>query len=248
VVSELVKNTGRCSFSPNPDVDNQFSLDVVPSEYPSYGNTDLRMPAYQIQLENGTRITDLSFQSYDIIQGKNKLTGLPSLTAGEEDAQTLYITLTDKLIQMKVILAYTVFEKEDVIVRSARFMNEGTQKLRILRALSMSIDFDHYNYDLLSLSGSWARERHMIRRPLNHGTQSIESRRGASGHAENPFLALMEKNATENSGEVYGFNLVYSGNFIAYADVDQYSTTRVAMGINPFDFSWCLLGRGVYHS
>ena len=43
----------------------------------------------------------------------------------------------------------------------------------------MGIDFDHNNFDMLSLSGSWARERHVVRRGIVHGTQSIESRRGA---------------------------------------------------------------------
>ncbi|HHX12907.1 MAG TPA: alpha-galactosidase, partial [Clostridiales bacterium] len=126
------------------------------------------------------------------------------------------------------------------IARSVRFINQGNSDLSILRALSMAIDFDHCNFDMLSLSGSWARERHVVRRAIVHGTQSIESRRGASGHAENPFIALMDKDANENRGEVYGFSLVYSGNFLASVDVDQYDTSRVVMGINPFDFSWKL--------
>ena len=46
----------------------------------------------------------------------------------------------------------------------------------------------------------------------------------------------MDKNADENSGEVYGFSLVYSGNFLASVEVDQYDTTRVVMGINPLIF------------
>jgi len=34
-----------------PDTDNlKFTLDFMAQEYPSYGNTDLRMPAYQILL------------------------------------------------------------------------------------------------------------------------------------------------------------------------------------------------------
>lgn len=239
LVSALCKASGRASFSANTDEDGGFSLDSMPSEYPSYGNTDLRMPAYQVQLSNGTRITDLTYQSYEIVEGKQRLSGLPSLSAGVE-AQTLYITLVDDLIQLKVILTYSVFDNENVIVRSVRFINEGKTDLKLLRALSVSLDFDHFEYDLLSLSGSWARERHVVRRPLVHGTQSIESRRGASGHSENPFIALMSKNAGENVGEVYGFSLVYSGNFLASAEVDQYGTVRVAMGINPFDFSWLL--------
>lgn len=240
VVAELTQATARASFSANPDNDGSFSLDTMPAEYPAYGNTDLRIPAYQIQLENGTRITDLTYLSYEITDGKEKPKGMPGVTASAEEAQTLNITLEDRLLHLKVVLSYTVFNNENTIVRSVRFVNEGTSKLRLLRALSMSMDFDHYNYDMLSLSGSWARERHIIRRPLAHGSQSVESRRGASGHSENPFIALMAKNATENSGEVYGFSLVYSGNFLACVEVDQYDTARVAIGINPFDFSWML--------
>lgn len=240
VVSELCKGSMRPSFCANPDSEEAFSLDNRPSEYPAYGNTDLRMPAYQIQLENGTRITDLSFGSYEIVKGKPKLKGLPCLSSEGNEVETLLITLADSLLKLKVILTYSVFENENVIARSVRFINEGVMSLRLLRALSMSVDFDHFNYDLLSLSGSWGRERHMIRRPLVHGTQSIESRRGASGHSENPFIAILDHNATEKSGEVYGFSLVYSGNFLASAEVDQFSTTRVVMGINPFDFTWTL--------
>jgi alpha-galactosidase len=240
VIKELIKNTARCSFHANPDEHGDFSLDTMRSEYPAYGNTDLRSPSYQIQLENGTRITDLSFQAFEMIKGKSKLKGLPSLTAEEEEADTLTIVLVDSLIGLKAELSYTVFSKEDAIVRSVRFVNEGTTSLKILRALSMSIDFDHFQYDMLSLSGSWARERQIVKRSLEPGAQSIESRRGASGHSENPFIALLSKDATESMGEVYGFNLVYSGNFLAFAEVDQYRTTRIAMGINPFDFSWLI--------
>jgi alpha-galactosidase len=241
VISELCKSSFRPSFSANPDEDASFSLDNMPSEYPAYGNTDLRQPAYQLQLENGTRITDLSYQSFEIVRGKQVNKGLPGLQAGDEEAETLRILLVDELIHLKVILSYSVLQGEDVIVRSVRFMNEGTTKLKLLRALSMSMDFDHHQYDLLSLSGSWSRERHIVRRPLTNGTQSVESRRGASGHSENPFIALLEPGAGEENGEVFGFSLIYSGNFLAAAEVEQYGTTRVLLGINPFDFSWTLL-------
>lgn len=240
LISQLVKDKGRVSFSANPDEDGSFSLDTMRAEYPAYGNTDLRMPAYQVQLSNGMRITDLAYESYEIVKGKDKLKGLPSLTGDKEEVDTLYITLVDKLINLKVILSYSVFKNENVIARSAHFINQGNTSLTILRALSMGLDFDHYNFDMMSLSGSWARERHVVRRSIAHGAQSVESRRGASGHAENPFIALMDKDANENKGEVYGFSLVYSGNFLASVEVDQYDTSRVVMGINPFDFSWKL--------
>jgi alpha-galactosidase len=230
------------AFSPNPDPDDpMFSLDTLPQEYPGYGNSDFRHPAYQVQLENGSTVTDLRYRTHRILKGKPTLEGLPATyVESDDEADTLEIEMVDELIQLKVILSYTAFRDHSAIARSVQFINAGAQKLTLLRALSMSVDFHDDDYDLLHLSGSWARERHIETRPLGPGTQSIESRRGASSHQHNPFIALVREGTGENSGETYGFSLVYSGNFLAQAEVDQFGTTRISMGINPFDFSWVL--------
>lgn len=222
--------------------DKTYSLDTLPQEYPSYGNTDLRPPAYQIQLENGTTITDLRYVSHKIYFGKPEILGLPATYAeNNSEAQTLEIELFDELIGLKASLSYTIFDDLDAITRSVTFRNCGTTNLKILRALSTSVDFNHSDFDLLHLSGAWARERHIQRRPLIHGSQGINNSRGGSGHQHNPFIALLSKNTNEYNGEVYAFSLIYSGNFTANVDVDQFYSTRVTMGINPFDFSWLLM-------
>ncbi|MBU3113978.1 alpha-galactosidase [Clostridium lacusfryxellense] len=242
ISSELLALKTRGSFSANPDnEDDSFSLDTLPQEFPAYGNTDFRVPAYEVQLENGTTITDLKFDSYNILKGKPALKGLPSTyVENDDEALTLEIVMFDSLIDLKVVLSYSIFDNHDAIIRSVRFINEGHTNLKLLRALSMSVDFNKGEYDFMHLSGSWARERHVERIALSSGNKSIESRRGASGHQQNPFIALLSKDATEEHGEVYGFSLVYSGNFLAQAEIDQYNTTRVSMGINPFGFSWLL--------
>mgnify|MGYP000927432378 CR=1 FL=1 len=230
------------AFSPNPvPGDRTFSLDTLPQEYPAYGNSDFRSPAYQVQLDNGSTVTDLRYQSHRIYRGKPKLAGLPATyVESEHEAETLEIELYDPLIGLKATLIYTAYEAFDAVARSVRFANEGTQTLKLLRALSASVDFPGAEYDLLSLPGAWARERHMQRRPLQAGVQSVESRRGASSHQHNPFMALMAKGAGEDHGDVYGFSLVYSGNFLAQVEVDQFQTARASIGINPFDFAWTL--------
>ncbi|RBW67928.1 alpha-galactosidase [Bacillus taeanensis] len=228
------------SGNPNPE-DRTFSLDTQPFEYPAYGNTDYRAPAYQIQLENGSTITDLQYKSHRITKGKPKLEGLPATyVESDEEAETLEIELEDSLIGLKVFLSYTVFENFNAVTRSVRFVNEGDKNLKILRALSTNVDFRDDEFDLLTLPGAWGRERYIERRALQSGVQSVESRRGSSSHQQNPFIALLRKDTTEDHGEVYGFNLVYSGSFLAQAEVDQFHTTRVSIGINPFDFSWQL--------
>lgn len=230
------------AFSPNLSEENRsLSLDTMPQEYPSCGTGDFREPAYQAVLENGTTITELLYVSHSIIKGKPRLEGLPAVYAeNEQEAQTLTITLEDRQAGLRAELSYTVMEELDAITRSVRLTNTGTADLRLSRALSVSLDFNHDQFELLHLSGAWARERHMVRRPLAYGTQGIESKRGASSHQHNPFLALVSPGAGEDYGEAYGINLVYSGNFATYAEVDQFRATRVTMGINPFSFNWLL--------
>jgi alpha-galactosidase len=229
-------------FSPNPDpTDRTFSLDTLPQEYPAYGNTDFRTPAYQIQLKNGSTITDLRYKRHFIYKGKPKLDGLPATYVEEEaEAETLEIILEDPLIGLRVTLTYTVFENFNAISRSVQFQNQGMERLEILRTLSASVDFRDDQFDLMTLYGAHINERNIVRRPVVPGNQLIESRRGASSHQQNPFFVLLRNDATESHGEVYGFSLVYSGNFLAQVEVDQFHTSRASIGLNPFDFTWIL--------
>ncbi len=185
-------------------------------------------------------MTDLRYKSHRIFSGKPKLAGLPATYSGQEGAETLEITLEDELLHLEVILLYTIFSQYDIVSRSVQFRNNGKQKLKLLQAASASVDFRRSDFDMLTMPGAWGKERHLERRGLQTGIQSTESTRGASSHQQHPFIALMEKHATEEQGEVFGFHLVYSGNFLAQAEVDQFATTRVTLGINPFDFTWVL--------
>lgn len=241
-VSNMLVLRGRSSFSPKPEPANKdLSLDTMPQEYPGYGNSDMRSPAFQVQLPNGSTVSVLKYKSHQISKGKPVLEGLPATYAeGEEEAETLALELQDELIGLRVVLYYSVYENLNVITRSVKFTNKGNENVKLLRALSMSLDFADDEFDFIHLHGEWARERHLERRPLFTGMQSVESRRGGSSHQHNPFIALARKNADEDQGDVYGFSLVYSGNFVAQAEVSQFKTARVAMGINPFDFTWLL--------
>ncbi|WP_454188819.1 alpha-galactosidase [Paenibacillus tuaregi] len=241
-LSDILVRVERCSFSPNPvPEDKTISLDTLPQEYPQYGTSDFRHPAYQLQLEDGTRITEFLYQTHRIIEGKPELEGLPAVYAESgQEAQTLELELVDAHSGVTVILSYTVFEAFNAVARSVRFVNTGKQPVSLLRALSASVDFPDDQYESLYLSGAWAKERHIQRRALRPGSTVIESRRGSSSHQQNPFMALLRPDTNEERGEVYGFSLVYSGNFVAEAEVDQFATTRVSIGINPFDFKWLL--------
>ncbi|MCC3375540.1 alpha-galactosidase [Cohnella sp. REN36] len=232
----------RASFSPNPYPDDRtISFDTLSQEYPAYGTSDFRHPAYQVKLANGSTITELVYESHRVYAGKPGLEGLPATYAEtDEEAETLELTLVDRVAGLRAVLNYTVFRDHDAIARSVRFVNESAAPVELLRALSASVDFKHDRYDLVHLYGAWANERSMARETLRPGAKAIESRRGSSSHQHNPFVALLSPDATEQAGEVYGFSLVYSGSFAAQAEVDQFRTARVSIGINPFDFGWRL--------
>lgn len=231
------KATSSCVY----EGDLAFSLDTLKQEYPAYGTTDYREPAYQIHQENGSRITSFEYKSHQIYEGKPKLDRLPATyTENSAEAVTLEITLHDKLVETDIILLYTVYKELNVLTRSTKFMNRGQQTLNLSRAMSASVDFFDSDFELIQLSGSWSRERHLVKRPLHPGIQSISSTRGTSSSQQNPFVALKRKETNEHLGEVFGFSFVYSGNFLAQIEVDQYNVSRVMMGIHPFDFNWKL--------
>ncbi|MGU8914596.1 alpha-galactosidase [Clostridium perfringens] len=237
----FVRRRGFGSFAADTDNISGFQLELISQECPTFGATDLRSPSLEFQYEDGTSATDLRYNSHRIYEGKQRLSGLPAVyVESAEEATSLEITLVDSLKNLEVILTYNVFEDFDAITRSLKIVNNSDEKINIERVLSANVDFTTDEFDFIQLSGSWGRERHILRNPLRSGSQAIESRRGASSHAQNPFMALCSKEANEEYGEVYGFSLVYSGNFLANVEVDMYRNARAQIGINPFDFKWLL--------
>lgn len=232
------------AFAPNvagiPDA--TLSFDTLPAEYPFPGTGDFRVPAIEIEHADGTRALRLRYHAHRKIAGKPKLPGLPATYIESDcEAETLEIDLVDERDTLVVTLSYTVFADHDAIARSVRIVNQGPQPCRVLAASSASVDFgERAGWRWLHLSGAWARERSVVDTSLRAGLQSIESRRGTSSHQHNPFFAVLAPDAGEEHGEVFGFSLVYSGNFLARIELDQFDTARAQIGLNPSGFSWLL--------
>ena len=221
--------------------EERIQLSMIPNEYAAYGKGDFRHPAYQVQDATGSRITELKYQGYTLSTGKKRLEILPSTFDDDGDrSEVLTITLKDDIIGLVVKLNYTVFPGQNVIVRNVEFINEGEDELKLLKAMSLQLDLPDDEFDFIHFSGAWLRERQLYRTALRPGLQSIDSLRYSSSPQNNPFFMLSRKNTTEESGEVYGFNLIYSGNFQNSVEVDHFSTTRVLVGLNPVEFEYLL--------
>lgn len=241
--SYLVTYADR-GFSGNPydaGEDRTYSLDALPQEYPSYGSGDYRSCALKVRYPDGSFSTELKYKDFELKKGKYSLPGLPSVYETEEiSADTLIITLEDTRRLFYVHLYYGVFEKLDIITRAVRIENRSDTVLTFENVQTACIDFLHGDFDLHTFHGRHVKERTHQRTPVSHGIQSVGSTRGTSSHQYNPFLILSGRNTTEDIGDCFGLSFLYSGDFQALAELDQYDQTRVLLGIHPENFTWSL--------
>ena len=218
-----------------------FSPECSRMEYPCTGTGDFREPAFELRQENGSRITHFQYCSHRIYKGKENLPGLPALYVEQDcEADSLEITLMDEVLQAECILRYSIFNEASAITRSVSFRNLGQERIVLERVMSASVDLADMEYEMIQLSGAWARERHVITRGVNPGIQGAGSRRGISSAEQNPFLALKRPKTDETRGEAYGFSLIYSGNHMEQVEADTFGMTRVQIGIHPDGFEWQL--------
>ncbi|MBQ5686720.1 MAG: alpha-galactosidase, partial [Ruminococcus sp.] len=149
----------------------------------------------------------------------------------------LTVELRDGALVME--LHYTVYPACDVITRSAVLLNEG-DTVQVERLMSMQLDIPFGGAAVTSFHGAWGREMNRHTAALPVGKLVLESRTGCSSNRVNPFFMVHSPDANEASGSVYGFNLIYSGNHYAAAEVNAYGKTRVVSGIQPEGFRWLL--------
>ena len=233
--------TGEAPFVPSGNERECCSFyDTFPAEYSGNGVGDYRESSIAVRTQAGQHAVMPTYVSYEITDQKPQLPGLPSAFDREHTAQTLILRCRDEVLQLDVDLYYTVFEENDMITRSVRISNQSKEAVYLTKAYSACMDMDDDAYEMLTLHGSWARERQMDRRPLGYGKTSVGSIRGESSHQEHPFMAWMKSSTTQTAGEVYAMHFIYSGNFIAQLEKSQFDSIRAVMGIHPADFSWKL--------
>ena len=232
--------------SPNPDDYNkEIATDGMPAECGSFGRGDFRPATVVVRRKDGAAMSRFRYVSHKIVKGALHLQGMPCARKADE---TLILTLKDDFSDIELDLNYSVSEDSDVLVRSAVIRNAGKDAAEIAKAFSFCTEFPDTRgtYSALRLAGSWARERTPVITPLAEGTLRIESARGYSSHQMNPFLAVLSEGCGEESGECYGFNLLYSGSFAITADVSHNKSIRVQGGINDCLFGWQLQGGDVF--
>jgi len=239
----VIKRTaqlGSCvNYSPDDDF---YSLDILCLEWSGIGKGDYRNTPAEIKMPDGTFTADFIYKSHTITDGNINMETLPSAYGNADDCKTLEITMLDESNNVALLLYYTVYEKTNVLTRRVVLKNGSTSPLTIQKLMSLSIDLPNDNHRLITFDGGWIKEANKHDRKLTYGIQVISSTTGSSSNRHNPGFLVASGNATEMSGGVYGFNLVYSGNHYSAIEVSNHDIVRVQSGINPYCFEWTLAG------
>lgn len=207
-----------------------------PAELAFFGTGDFREPAVMLTHENGDRLAELLYVGHEILADKPKISGMPSMRGGE----TLVVHLADAVNGFGCDLYYTIYDDCGVIARRAVYRNGGKSTVMLDRAYSFSFSLPRNDYEIISLWGSWAKERHIDRTPMHHGVFTVDSKRTTSSATLNPFIAVVDPDTTEQSGDAWGVSLIYSSSYALKVEGTSDGQTLVTGGINDLDFRWKL--------
>lgn len=203
----------------SPDGGHHF----IPEEYPAYAGTKYIDPCLKATFADGVRDVVLAYKDFSISDSPQPI---------------LSLYLQDVYYPLKVILHYRVHEEYDLIERWVTLENMSSESILIERVFSAKFSFPTVRqYHFSHLYGRHNDEFNIQRETLTPGLKVIESRRIIPSHAANPWFAI-DDNANETVGEVWFGTLAWSGNFKMTAEVTEFASTRLSIGVNDWDFAW----------
>lgn len=199
---------------------------LTPEEYPGYEDVKFIDPCLKVTFADGVRDVVLRFDSAEELPG---------------EAPELRIHMRDTVYPLRVTLHYRAHEPYDIVERWVTARNEGGAPIAIERIWSAQWHMPPGgSYRLTHLVGRHLDEARIRREPLGEGLKVLESRRLTSSHHHSPWFAVDRGCADEDAGEVWFGALAWSGSWKLSAEVTDFSSTRVSVGLNDWDFAWRL--------
>lgn len=215
--------------------DDRYSLGDMYLEWSDNGRGDYRQSPTELRMPDGSFVSDFVYLSHSIEPGSIAMDTLPSAYGADE---TLIVVMKETTCDIYLSLYFSVFEKTNIITRRAVLKSENEKPLIIRRMMSMMLDLPDERFNMLTLDGGWIKEANLHERPVEYGMTVNTSTTGASSNRHNPGFMLAERDATQENGKVFGFNLVYSGNHYGAVEKSEFDIIRVSLGVSPHCFEW----------
>jgi alpha-galactosidase len=191
--------------------------------YPAAGSGFVAEPAVQAVHADGNTSTELAYVRHEV----RKLAGGVTRTRVE---------LRDRFYPFFVTLHFEAFHDEDVIRQWATISHGEDGVVTLSRYASAAPVMLADGYWLTQLQGDYMREVELAEERLTPGMKVLDSKLGVRAHQRRwpSFLVGVNGPAAEESGEVIGGSLAWSGSFQLAFEVDHTRRLRALAGINPF--------------
>lgn len=196
---------------------NDPVFEITKEEFPVYGSLRYKEHCLKASFIDGCRELVYSYEGYEV------------------DGNDLVIKLKDIHYDFNMNLHYKVYEEYDLIERYVTIKNNSENVIEIEKVHSGQFHIPYEDLTFSNVHGHWGAEQQRFTQKVSYGKIVIENRRGISTHNHNPYF-ILDKNATETTGEVFFGALKLSGNFSGVIEQTQYGETLVQLGINSHDF------------
>ncbi|CUP10828.1 MAG: alpha-galactosidase [Clostridium baratii] len=196
---------------------NDPVYEITKEEYPVYGSLRYKEHCLKATFADKSRELVYRYDCYEITDNE------------------LVIKLKDAYYEFNINLHYKVYDEYDLIERYVSIKNNSKDIIEIEKIHSGQLHIPYEDLNFSNVHGHWGAEQQRFVQKVNYGKIVIENRRGISSHNHNPYF-ILDKNATETTGEVFFGALKLSGNFSGVVEQTQYGETLVQMGINSHDF------------
>ncbi len=197
---------------------------TTPQEFAGWGAGLYVEPALKLTFPDGNRDLVLHYVSHQ--------------TTGN----ALIVSMKDVQRDILVALKYEIDPATGILGRSAVIENRTKDAVVLEQAAAATWTLpSDKNYTLFYLTGRWAGETQLQREAIHEGARVLESRRGSTGHQNNPWFAIERGvGGDEDSGDVWFGALAWSGSWRITVEEDQLERVKVTGGFNPFDFGYTL--------
>ena len=152
------------------------------------------------------------------------------LSGVEKTEQGIAIHCRDAVAGLELSLDIGMDAGTDVLTRRTRLRNAGSGDYRLDWCAAGAFSVPARCLEVLNFEGQWAQEFQERRLRLGVGNWSRENRRGRTSHDCFPQVIVGTESFTEESGEVYGFHLGWSGNHRVEVEGLNESTRQVQLG------------------
>ena len=131
---------------------------------------------------------------------------------GTSDSQSIEIVATDPHAALEIRIVLKLDTVTDVLEASTELVNTGHTDISLQWLACPALPAPDTSDHMIGFEGRWCQEFQTQEIPWNRGLHVRENRLGRTSHEHFPGLIVPTYGASQNSGDVFGFHLGWSGN------------------------------------